>query len=77
MIVFSSFNDVDLFHSMFADCCMLKSREWGPMAAIGATAMIDQVKNLPVVGIVTSCSSSSYFAATAAMHHSPTMSLPG
>ncbi len=35
MIVFSSFNDVELFHSMFADCCMLKSREWGPMAAKG------------------------------------------
>jgi hypothetical protein len=35
MIVFSSFNDVELFHSMFVDCCMLKSREWGPMAAIG------------------------------------------
>jgi hypothetical protein len=31
---------------------------------------------LPVVGIVTSCSSSSYFAATAATHHSPIMSLP-
>ncbi len=35
MIVFSGFNDVELFHSMFVDCCMLKSREWGPMAAIG------------------------------------------
>jgi hypothetical protein len=35
MIVFSSFNGVELFHSMFADCCMLKSQEWGPMAAIG------------------------------------------
>jgi hypothetical protein len=35
MIVFSSFNDVELFHGMFVDCCMLKSREWGPMAAIG------------------------------------------
>jgi hypothetical protein len=35
MIVFSSFNNVDLFHSMFADCCMLKSQEWGPMVAIG------------------------------------------
>jgi hypothetical protein len=35
MIVFSSFNDVELFHSMFVDCCMFKSREWGPMAAIG------------------------------------------
>jgi hypothetical protein len=35
MIVFSSFNDVELFHSMFANCCMLKSQKWGPMAAIG------------------------------------------
>ncbi len=35
MIVFSSFKDVELFHCMFVDCCMLKSREWGPMAAIG------------------------------------------
>jgi hypothetical protein len=35
MIVFSSFNDVELFHIMFVDCCMLKSWEWGPMAAIG------------------------------------------
>jgi hypothetical protein len=35
MIVFSSINDVELFHSTFADCCMLKSQEWGPMAAIG------------------------------------------
>jgi hypothetical protein len=35
MIVFSSFNDVELFHSMFVDCCMLKSREWSPIAAIG------------------------------------------
>ncbi len=34
MIVFSSFNDVELFHSMFADCCMLKSQEWGAMATI-------------------------------------------
>ncbi len=32
MIVFSRFNDVELFHSMFGFCCMLKSR---PMAAIG------------------------------------------
>jgi hypothetical protein len=30
-----------------------------------------------VVGIVSSCSSSSYFAATATTHLSPTMSLPG
>jgi hypothetical protein len=35
MIDFSSFNDVELFHSMFVDCCMLKSWEWGPMVAIG------------------------------------------
>jgi hypothetical protein len=35
MIVFSSFKDVELIRSMFADCCMLKSQEWGPMAAIG------------------------------------------
>jgi hypothetical protein len=35
MIVFSSFNDVERFNSMFVDCCMLKSQEWGPMAAIG------------------------------------------
>jgi hypothetical protein len=41
-----------------------------------ATAMINQGMNLPVEGIVTSCSSSSYFAATATMHHPPAMSLP-
>jgi hypothetical protein len=35
MIDFSSFNNVVLSHSMFADCCMLKSREWGPIVAIG------------------------------------------
>jgi hypothetical protein len=35
MIVFSSFNNVELFHSMFVESCMLKNREWGPMAAIG------------------------------------------
>jgi hypothetical protein len=35
MIVFSSFNNVELFHSMLVDYCMLKSQEWGPMAAIG------------------------------------------
>ncbi len=28
---FSSFNNIDLFHSILADCCMLKSREWGPI----------------------------------------------
>jgi hypothetical protein len=32
---FSSVNNVDLFHSMLADCCMLKSQEWGPMVAVG------------------------------------------
>jgi hypothetical protein len=32
---------------------------------------------LPVIGIFTSCSSSSYFPATIAMHHSPTMSFSG
>jgi hypothetical protein len=35
MIVFSSFNNVELFHSLFADCCRLKTQEWGPMVAIG------------------------------------------
>jgi hypothetical protein len=35
MIFFSSFNNVVLSHSMFADCRMLKSREWGPMVAVG------------------------------------------
>jgi len=35
MIVFSSFNDTNLLHSMLADCCMLKRREWGFMAAVG------------------------------------------
>ncbi len=35
MIVFSSFRNVVLSHSMFADCCMLKSWEWGPMVAVG------------------------------------------
>ena len=31
----SSFKKVDLSHSMFVDCCMHKSREWGPTAAVG------------------------------------------
>jgi hypothetical protein len=35
MIVFFSFNNVELFHSMFADCCMLNSQDWGLMVAIG------------------------------------------
>ena len=35
MIVFSSFNDTNLSHSMLADCCMLKSQEWGFMAVVG------------------------------------------
>ncbi len=35
MIGFSSFNNTNLSHSMFADCCMRKSREWGFMAAVG------------------------------------------
>jgi hypothetical protein len=32
---FSSFNDVDLLHSMLADCCMPRRQEWGTMAAVG------------------------------------------
>ena len=35
MIGFSSFNNTNLLHSMFADCCMRKSREWGIMAVVG------------------------------------------
>jgi hypothetical protein len=31
----SSFNNVVLLHSMFADCCMIYSWEWAPMVAIG------------------------------------------
>jgi hypothetical protein len=38
--------------------------------------MIDRCKNLHRGGIATSCPSSSYFAATAATHHSLMMSLP-
>ncbi len=35
-IVFSSFNDVDLFRSMSDDCCMPQRREWGTMVtAVG------------------------------------------
>jgi hypothetical protein len=30
---FSGFNDVDLLHSMSADCCMPRHQEWGTMAA--------------------------------------------
>jgi hypothetical protein len=46
---------------MFADCCML-----GPHGGhrTTATAIIDQGANLPFVGIITSCSSPFYFAAT-------------
>ncbi len=77
MIVFSSFNNVELFHSMFADCCMLKSWKWGPMAAIGRQRSPSSIDIVHVVGILSSPSSSSYFAATAATHLSPTMSLPG
>jgi hypothetical protein len=32
---FSSFNDVDLLHSMSADCCMPWRQEWGKMATVG------------------------------------------
>ena len=35
MIIFSSFNNTNLLPSMVVDCCMLKSREWGFMAAVG------------------------------------------
>jgi hypothetical protein len=41
------------------------------------TAMIDQFANSPVVGIVSSHSSSSNFAAVATTHHSPMMLPPG
>jgi hypothetical protein len=34
-IVFSSFNNVDLFCSMSANCCMPWRRGWGAMAAVG------------------------------------------
>jgi hypothetical protein len=34
-ICFSSFNDVDLFCSMLADCCMPRCRGWGTMVAVG------------------------------------------
>ena len=34
-IVFSSFNDVDLFCSMLADYCMPRRRGWGTMTAVG------------------------------------------
>ena len=32
--VFSSFNDVDLPHSMVDDCCMICCRECGPIATV-------------------------------------------
>jgi hypothetical protein len=76
MIVFSSLNDVELFHSMFVDCRMLKSREWGPMADDGNRHR-RSISIVRVVGIVSSRSSSPYFAATATTHLSPMMSLPG
>ena len=34
-MIFSRFNSVNLFHSMLADCCVSRSREWGQMAAVG------------------------------------------
>jgi hypothetical protein len=34
-IFLSSFNNVDLLHSMLADCCMPWRQEWGTMAAVG------------------------------------------
>jgi hypothetical protein len=74
---FSSFNNVDLFHIMLADCCMLKSREWGPMVAVGQRGPrlmreVPLCRKKPI-----SWSYSSYFAAAATMHHSPMMLLPG
>jgi hypothetical protein len=42
-----------------------------------STTMIDRCKNLHCGGIVTSFSSSSYFATTTATHHSLMMSLTG
>jgi hypothetical protein len=42
-----------------------------------STTMIDRCKNLHHEGIVTSLFSSSYFATTAATHHSLMMSLTG
>ena len=49
MITFSSFNNANLFPSMFFDCCMHKSREWGLRAALAeedaaAAAMIIDLK---------------------------------
>ncbi len=34
-IFFSSFQDVDLLHSMLANCCTPRRQEWGTMAAVG------------------------------------------
>jgi hypothetical protein len=34
-IYFSSFNGVDLLHSMLADSCMPWRQKWGTMAAVG------------------------------------------
>jgi len=31
---FSSFNDVDLSHSMLVDCCMICCRKCGPIATV-------------------------------------------
>jgi hypothetical protein len=33
--IFSGFNNVDLLHSMSADCCMPWCQEWGTMVAVG------------------------------------------
>ena len=36
---FSSFNDANPSHTMWVDCCMLYSRECGPMSAVGTTPL--------------------------------------
>jgi hypothetical protein len=73
MITFSSFNKLVLSHSMLVDCCkcMLKSREWGPAAAVGLRQPPSLI--LHAVGIVSSCPYSVFFDTTTATHHSPIM----
>ena len=44
-MIFSRFNDVNLFHSMLADCSVPWRREWGHMAAVGI--IFDQIAKCP------------------------------
>jgi hypothetical protein len=69
MIVFSSFDNTNLSHGIFADYCLRKSQEWGTTS----TAMIDQCEKLHRAENLSSFSHSAFCTSTAATHHAAVM----